>query len=638
MPKEDRKEPILDSIHNPSDLRGLSLKEIEKLAVEIRERIIQTVSAKGGHFGASMGAVDITLALHKVFRAPQDIFLWDVGHQTYPHKIITGRNDRFETIRQWGGLSGFPRRDESPFDAFGAAHAGTALSAAVGYALARDLRGENHKVIAVVGDAGIVNGMTFEAMNHLGHLEKDVLVVLNDNKMSISPTVGAMNKYLNRIITGEPYQKLKTGMNKVLHSVPTVGDSLARAAKHLEGSMKSFMGAGGFFEELGFTYVGPVDGHNMEVLLETLEKIKGYTKPTLLHVVTVKGKGYKPAEEKPVVWHGVTPFKAETGEIMKKSGGPVYTSVFAKKLSALADKDDKIVAITAAMMDGTGLTEFAKNHADRCIDVGIAEEHAITMAAGLACGGMKPVAAIYSTFLQRAYDQIIHDVCLQDLSVVFVLDRAGIVGDDGETHQGMFDLTYLRPLPGMRIMAPSCAEDLEEMMELSLSRNDGPIAIRIPRGTCPKLPLPRQPVAWGRGAVLRPGKDLVILAVGSSVIESLQAAELMMDQAGLSVQVVDLRFVKPLDQPLIHRLAVSFEHMVTVEENAIQGGMGSAVLEYLAQVGLNPKVLRMALPDKNIKHGSQAQVRGFHNLDASGIAKSALQFVKGEKLTLQASS
>jgi len=607
---------ILDQVNEPSDLKRLSLSELKRLSQEIREELINTIFQTGGHLASNLGVVELTIALHSVFDSPKDKIIWDVSHQCYVHKLLTGRKDRFCSIRQYGGLSGFTDRNESPHDVWGAGHASTSISAALGMAIARDLKGEGGHVVAVIGDGAMTGGLAFEGLNNAGHLRTRLIVVLNDNQMSISPNVGAIARYLNRLRANPRYFQAKSGVEKRLIRTGW-GRQILEALKHIKNSFKGLMIPTMIWEELGFTYLGPIDGHDIGLLQETLRLAKGITmRPVLVHVITKKGKGYDPAEEDAVNYHGVAPNGTQ------KSLAPSYTKVFAQTLCKIARQDRRIVAITAAMPTGTGLADFAREFPDRFFDVGIAEEHAITFAAGLATQGLRPVAAIYSTFVQRAYDQVLHDVCIQNLPVILAMDRAGIVGDDGRTHQGVFDLSYLRHIPNITIMAPKDENELQAMLWTAITI-DGPVAIRYPRGAGVGIPLDEnpQPLPVGRGEVLRRGTDLAIIAVGSMVYPSLAAAELLATE-GIEAAVVNARFIKPLDEALLVGVAKNFNRLVTVEENALAGGFGSAVLELLEERGLNQvAVKRIGLPDEFIEHGPQEVLRAKYNLDAQGIAR-----------------
>ncbi len=627
---------ILEKIKGPEDLKKLSIAEMKELAEELRDTIIERVAINGGHLASNLGVIEITIALHKVFDSPKDKFIWDVGHQSYAHKLLTGRAESFSTIRQYGGLSGFPKIEESPHDAFGTGHSSTSISAALGIIEARDQKKEDFKVIAVIGDGAMTAGLAFEGLNHAGHLQKNLIVILNDNEMSISPNVGALSVYLNKIMTGDLYTKFKKETRSILGRIPKVGEPMLRIAEKAEGTVKGFFVPGMLFEELGFEYVGPVDGHKIEALIETLERFKDFSRPVLIHAITKKGKGYSLAEKNPCLFHGVGPFDIETG-CQPASTNPTFSEVFGNCLVNLARADSRIIAITAAMTEGTGLTEFAKAFPKRFYDVGIAEPHAVTFAAGLAVQGLKPVVAIYSTFMQRAYDEIVHDVCIQKLPVIFAIDRGGIVGEDGPTHNGAFDLSYLRHIPNMVIMAPKDENEFQDMLKTAVSYN-GPCAIRYPRGRASKIPDERdlRILPIGKAEVLKEGKDILIIAIGSSVLPAINASRLLED-AGISACVVNARFAKPLDTDLLGSLAKEIKQVLTVEENTLEGGFGSAVLEYLAELNIEElKIKRLGLPDKFIEHGSQKILRNKFGLDAEGIAKAALLLVgKRERVLKQ---
>ncbi|ABK43566.1 1-deoxy-D-xylulose-5-phosphate synthase [Magnetococcus marinus MC-1] len=611
---------LLSTIDSPKALRQLNEAKLPQVAQEMRDHIIECVSQSGGHLGASLGVVELTIALHYVFNTPDDRLVWDVGHQSYGHKVLTGRRDQLASIRQRHGLSGFTKRSESPYDPFGTGHSSTSISAAMGMARAAKANGIQRKAVAVIGDGAMGAGMAFEALNHAGHdnHDLDLVVVLNDNEMSISPNVGALSSYLNRMLSGGAYNAFRDGTGKVLK---TISRSMWDAAKKAEEHVKGLVMPGTLFEELGFTYFGPINGHDFDALLPTLRNVQKLGGPILLHVITKKGKGFPPAEEHPCTYHGVAPFDKDTGIIQSSSGGTSYTKVFAQELCALAEQNPHIHAITAAMREGTGLNLFEKRFPERFHDVGIAEQHAVTFAAGLATEGILPVVAIYSTFMQRAYDQLIHDVALQDLPVIFALDRAGLVGADGATHAGAYDLSYLRTVPGMTIMAPADENELRHMLHTAVALNK-PVALRYPRGTALGLP-PEPPhvLEIGRGRTLRKGEHAAILAVGQPVHPALEAAAIL-EQQGISVSVYDARFVKPLDQRLLQEVAMHGVVLV-VEENAVQGGFGSAVLESLSNQGALDRGLKircMGIPDRYIPHGTQKELRGEIGLDAVGIA------------------
>jgi 1-deoxy-D-xylulose-5-phosphate synthase len=619
---------LIEKITSPQDIKKLQPAELRDLAGELRELIIETVSSNGGHLASNLGAVDITVALHYVFNSPSDKIIWDVGHQSYAHKLLTGRSGAFSTIRQYGGISGFPKMAESPHDSFGTGHSSTSISAALGILEGRDQKKENFKVIAVIGDGAMTAGLAFEGLNHAGHLRKDLIVILNDNEMSISPNVGALSAYLRRIMMGDLYTKFKKETKHLLEKIPGFGEPVLKIAQRAEDTVKGLFVPGLLFEELGFEYVGPVDGHRIDLLIETLQRFRDFPGPVLIHAITKKGKGYEPAEKNPGIFHGVGPFDIETGE-MTSSGKKSYSEIFGNCLAKLARDDRRIVAITAAMTEGTGLSEFVNNFPKRFYDVGIAEPHAVTFAAGLATRGLKPVVAIYSTFLQRAYDEIIHDVCLQNLPVVFAIDRGGIVGDDGPTHNGTFDLSYLRHIPNLVVMAPKDGYELQCMLKTALSL-DAPAAVRYPRGAVSNAGDHDElkDIPLGKAEVLREGNDVLIIAIGNTAIPSVNAAQFLAD-AGISACVVNARFVKPLDADLISALAQKTKHIITVEENAIAGGFGSAVLEELSQAGLEGlKIKLLGLPDMFIEQGPQGMLRKKLGIDAEGIARETMAFIK----------
>lgn len=620
---------ILDKINSAQDLRGLPREELSELAAEIRDEIIEVVSGTGGHLASSLGVVDLTIALHYAFDTPKDRIIWDVGHQAYAHKIITGRRAKFPTLRQHGGISGFPKREESPCDHFDVGHASTSISAALGMIAARDIKGENYRVIAVIGDGSISAGLAFEGLNQAGHLKKNLVVVLNDNEMSISQNVGALSSYLSRLMTGNFYTKLRQETKHFLQGIPKVGEAMFNLAKKTEDSIKGLMAPGMLFEDLGFQYVGPLDGHNIEHLLQTFNNIKDFTWPVLVHVVTKKGKGCEFAECSPSRFHGTPPFDRETGKTSRKGTVLSYTEVFGQTMIKLAEENDKIVAISAAMSEGTGLDKFSEQFPDRFFDVGIAESHGVTFACGLAVEGMHPVAAIYSTFTQRAYDQVVHDLCLQNLPVTLALDRAGLVGEDGPTHHGVFDIAYLRHVPNMVIMAPKDENELQHMIKTAVA-HPGPTAVRYPRGTGYGVPMDQEikKLEIGKGEMIREGGDVAIIAIGSTVVPSLEAAKRLAAD-GISAAVVNARFVKPLDEELIRQAAKPTGKIVTVEEHALLGGFGSAVLECLDAAGvMGIKSLRIGLPDSYIEHGSQSVLRKKYGLDIDGIYTKVKEFVE----------
>ena len=620
---------ILENINSPADLKNLRLEELPLLAQEVRDEIIQAVSVNGGHLASNLGVVELTIALHYVFNAPEDTILWDTGHQSYAHKILTGRRERFKTLRQLKGISGFPNKEESPYDTFTVGHAATSISTGLGLAYARDLKGTKEKIVVVIGDASLGNGMAFEALNHAGHVQKDIIVLLNDNELSISPSVGALSRYLNRIITAPLYNKARREIETFVKKIPRVGSKAIVAAKRLEEGLKNLIVPGMVFEEMGFRYFGPIDGHNINLIISTLKNISGIDGPILVHMVTKKGKGYEFAEKFPMRFHSAAPFNIETGKRLDKvdaaMGGelpcPTYTDVLSAELIRLAASDDKIVTITAAMSGGTGLDKFLKDFPDRFFDVGIAESHAVGLSAGLAQGGFKPIVAIYSTFLQRAYDQIIQEICLQNLHVVLCVDRAGLVGDDGATHQGIMDMAFLRTIPNLIMMAPKDGAELKAMLECGLNFN-GPVSIRYPKSNIPAREIGMgSELEIGKGEVLREGKDLTIIAIGSMVYPSLEAAEILRDE-GVDAAVINARFIKPIDGKLIKEWFGETNRVVTVEEGIEEGGFGSAILEFIESQGLwDIQVLRLGLPCKFIEHGTREILLKEFDLTPAGIVR-----------------
>ncbi len=627
---------FLNQINHPDDLKKVPLEDLPRIAKEIRAVILKTVSERGGHLGASLGAVELTIALHRVFDTPKDRIIWDVGHQGYPHKLLTGRRDRFATLRQHKGISGFLSRSESEFDAFGAGHAGTSISAALGMAEARDQQGKNHHVIAIIGDGSMTAGMAYEALNHAGALKRNLIVILNDNEMSISKNVGAFSAYLNRILTSPFYTKFKSETMSMLKNIPKIGPPMLEVARRAEESVKGMIVPGILFEELGFRYIGPIDGHEIDHLLTTFENIKKLSGPILIHVVTKKGKGYAQAEADPVGFHGMPSFHLSTGQAKKApKGPPSYTSVFSKSLIKLAQEDQNIVAITAAMPEGTGLTQFSQVFPNRFYDVGISEQHAVTMAAGMAAEGLRPVVAIYSTFLQRAFDQIVHDVAIQNLPVVFCLDRAGIVGEDGATHTGAFDISYLRGIPNMTLMAPKDENELQHMLATAL-KQQGPVAIRYPRGSGLGVSLDEVAVELpvGKGEIVYGAEskcwDLAFIAMGN-MVQPAEIAALALAEQGIKVGLVNARFAKPIDRALLVSIAARCSKIVTLEEQALAGGFGDAVLGVLEEERVSGNipavsVRRVGLPDYFLEHGPQKVIRKEIGLDPESIAKMALLF------------
>ena len=621
---------ILETINSPADVKALSLDELKQLAEEIRQFLISVISKTGGHLAPNLGVVELSLALHRVFSTPEDKIVFDVGHQSYIHKIITGRREQFPTLRQYGGLSGFPKRSESEHDAFGTGHSSTSISAALGMAVARDLQGKDYNVVAVIGDGSMTGGMAFEALNNAGTLHKKMIVVLNDNEMSISKNVGAMSEYLYQLRTGETYNKIKHDIEGWLKNME-FGTDVLKAIRRLKGSVKYLMVPTSIFEELGFTYLGPVDGHDLQGLTEVLQAAKKIDGPVLVHVLTKKGKGYKPAEESPNKFHGTGPFEIATGKKIANPNAPItYTEVFGKTLTELANEDKEIIGITAAMPDGTGMSTFAKAHPERFFDVGIAEQHAVTSAAGAAAAGMKPVAAIYSTFLQRAYDSVLHDICMQKLHVTLCLDRAGLVGDDGYTHHGVFDYAYLRSMPEMTIMAPKDENELRHMLKTAVDF-DGPVSVRYPRGSGVGVEIsePMHSLPIGKAEVLREGKNVCLWAIGSMVQSALQVAAKLAEQ-GISAGVVNMRFAKPLDKELLLAHAAQYGKIVTLEEGALQGGVGSAVLETLneAKILQQCRVLTLGIPDEFVLHGDKKLLMKDLGLDVDAIVAKTIAMVK----------
>ncbi len=606
--------PLLETIDTPADLRKLGRQQLPQLAAELRQFLVDSVSKTGGHFASNLGSVELTIALHYVFNTPDDRLVWDVGHQTYPHKILTGRRLRMDTMRQKGGLAGFPKREESEYDTFGVGHSSTSIGAALGMAAASKMLGAERKCVAIIGDGAMTAGQAFEALNNAGAMDTDLLVILNDNDMSISPNVGALNNYLAKLMSGRFYAAMREGSSKVLGIAPPLREIASKMEEHVKG----FFTPGTLFEEFGFNYIGPIDGHDVDVLVDTLKNIRSLKGPQFLHIVTKKGHGYKLAENDPVKYHGVTKFDPLNGLAGSKSGGkPQYTQIFGDWICDMAKLDPRLVGITPAMREGSGLVRFEKEHPDRYFDVAIAEQHAVTFAGGLACDGAKPVVAIYSTFLQRAYDQLIHDVALQNLPVMFAIDRAGLVGADGPTHAGAFDLSFLRCIPNMTVIAPSDENECRQLLYTAF-RMDSPTAVRYPRGVGPGVEIQQdmQALPVGKGVVRRRGKKIAILAFGSMVSPALAAAE------ALDATVADMRFVKPLDAALVRELADSHDVVVTVEENVVMGGAGSACLEAMQAMGIARPALLLGLPDDYVEHGDPAILLADCGLNAAGIQRS----------------
>ncbi len=620
---------LLDKVNMPADIRSFSTTELVELGNEIRQEIIRVVSKNGGHLASSLGTVELTIALHYVFDTPDDKLIWDVGHQAYAHKILTGRKDRFHTLRQEGGISGFPKRGESPYDVFSVGHSGTSISAALGMAEARCLKGERNRVIAVIGDGSIASGLAFEGFNYAGHREKDMIVVLNDNEMSISLNVGALSSYLNRLMTSQRSTRLRTGIRSSLKRIPGVGGWMLKVVRKVEESFKGFIVPGLLFEELGFKYVGPINGHRLDHLIKNIRNVKNLKGPVLVHVLTTKGKGYAPAEKDPIHFHGVGSFDIETGKPFLEKGNPIsYTEVFSETMIKLGNMNEKIVGITAGMCHGTGLYKFSLEFPERFFDVGIAEQHAITFAAGMVTNGFIPIVAIYSTFLQRAYDQIVSDVCLQELPVILVLDRGGIVGEDGPTHHGLFDYSYLRHIPNIIVMAPKDENELQHMLKTAVDCGR-PVSIRYPRGDGygVKLDSEPKPLKIGKAEIIEEGKDILIIAIGAMVYPALEAVKRLREE-NIEVALINARFVKPLDEELIVSLSREIKKVITIEENVLDGGFGSAILELFEKHALfNLKVKRMGIPDKFVQHGSQNTLRSKYGLNEKGIIKAVKELL-----------
>jgi 1-deoxy-D-xylulose-5-phosphate synthase len=626
MIENTNQENLLDKINFPGDIKKLNLVQLEQLAEEIRHFLVEKVSVTGGHLASNLGVVELTLALHKVFDLPKDKIVWDVGHQAYVHKILTGRKEGFDTLRQLNGISGFPKSCESEYDCFNTGHSSTSISAALGMAKARDILKEQYSVVAVIGDGALTGGMAFEALNDAGRSPNNLIIILNDNEMSISKNVGGFSKYLSKIRTQPIYFKAKDDFNSFLNSIPAIGQSAARALDRAKGTIKYMVMPGVIFEEIGLKYLGPIDGHDINELQDVLTRAKRLKGPVLIHVRTQKGKGYRFAEKKPQDFHGISPFEIETGEV-KNNNGPTYSDVFGNKMIDLAQREPRIAAITAAMPLGTGLEDFAKKFPERFFDVGIAEQHAVTFAAGLAKAGIKPVAAIYSTFLQRSYDQIVHDVALQNLHVVLAVDRAGIVGEDGETHQGLYDLSFLNHIPNMTVSAPCDYEEFERLLEFAVLKYDGPIAIRYPRGTGSEHLTETPEIQYGKGVRLITGNDVSIIAAGRMVETALKVAELLKTR-GVSAEVINARFIKPLDARLILESAVKTGAVATLEDNTIKGGFGCGVLELLNTNGFKIKTGIFGFPDIPIIQGSRKCLYEKYGLDAESVCNEILRMLR----------
>ncbi|MFZ2446576.1 MAG: 1-deoxy-D-xylulose-5-phosphate synthase [Syntrophobacteraceae bacterium] len=629
MSKKPAENSLLSQIETSCQLRSLSYEQLQELAREIRERIISVVSKNGGHLAPNLGVVELTIALHYVFDAAYDRIIWDVGHQAYTHKLLTGRNAQFDTLRQSGGISGFPKRAESRCDAFDTGHSGTSISAALGMTVAHNLKESSARAIAVIGDGSMTGGMAFEAMNHAGDLAKNLIIVLNDNEMSISPNVGALSSFLSRKLSGKTLMYLKREMENFLKSMSGLGTNILQVLRRSVDSLISFFTPGMLFQALEIHYIGPINGHRIDKLIDAFQTARDVDGPVLIHVITRKGRGYGPAEKDPTSFHGVGAFDIATGESLSAGGGLSYTKVFGMAMKKLADQDPKVIGITAAMLQGTGLDCFAEKYPDRFFDVGIAEQHAVTFAAGLAAEGFKPVVAVYSTFLQRAYDQVLHDVCLQNLPVVFAMDRGGIVGEDGPTHHGLFDLSFLRSIPNMVLMAPKDENELQHMLKTAIDHN-GPAAVRYPRGNGHGVALDEElhALPMGKGELLREGKDVLIVGIGLTVQSALEAAK-KLEGDGVDAAVINARFVKPLDRELILSWARKVGNVITVEENVLQGGFGSAVLEMFQEESFFPKAFtRLGMPDTFIPHGGQAALRNLYGIDAEAIENAALRMIE----------
>lgn len=618
---------MLERIQKANDIKNLKKEELPQLAQEIREFLVDKVSRTGGHLASNLGVVELTMAMHLVFDLPDDKIIWDVGHQSYTHKILTGRKEGFETLRQYGGMSGFPKRKESDCDAFDTGHSSTSISAGVGLVKARDLRGESHSVISVIGDGSLTGGMAYEALNNASQLDTNFIIVLNDNYMSISENVGGMSKYLDKIRTADFYTGLKKGVTRTLEQIPVVGDSLIEQIRKTKSSIKQLVVPGMFFEDMGITYLGPVPGHDVSMLCRAFKEARKIEGSVLIHVLTTKGKGYEPAENEPSKFHGISPFQIETGEVKAKSSKDSHTDIFGKVMCDEAMKRKDIVAITAAMKDGTGLSRFQRMFPERFFDVGIAEEHAVTFAAGLAAGGIKPVFAVYSSFLQRGYDQLIHDVGLQNLPVVFAVDRAGLVGSDGETHQGIFDLSYLSSIPNMTVLSPKHKWELADMLRFAI-QHEGPIAIRYPRGAAyDQYEEFRSPVVYGKSEMIYEEKDIAVISMGHMFSEAVKVRE-SLKREGYSCTLVNGRFVKPLDGACITKLAKNHKLIAVMEENVLTGGYGMQVLSYAGEQSLDVKVLPLALPDDYVEHGSVDQLRKETGIDEETMVKKIMKAYK----------
>ena len=612
---------LLERIQGPWDVRDLNAKELEQLAAEIRQFLIEKTSVTGGHLASNLGVVELTIALYLAFDLPKDKVIWDVGHQSYTHKILSGRREMFDDLRKFGGISGFPKRKESPYDAFDTGHSSTSISAGLGMAQGRDLLGEDYAVVSVIGDGALTGGMAYEALNNAAHLNKNFIIILNDNNMSISENVGGMSKYLNGIRSDAGYNKLKKKVSGALSEIPVIGEGLVDKISRTKNSIKQLFIPGMLFENMGITYLGPVDGHDVGAMVRIFKEARKMEHAVLVHVLTKKGKGYGPAERYPSRFHGVEPFDIVTGKPLREKEYPTYTDVFSKKICQLAEENPRVVAITAAMPDGTGLNAFRKRYPERFFDVGIAEQHAVTSAAGMAAAGLKPVVAVYSSFLQRGYDQVLHDVCIQNLSVVFALDRAGLVGEDGETHQGIFDLSYLTSIPNMTVLAPKNLWELQRDLEYAVSKHEGPITVRYPRGQAYRgLKEYDAPIVYGKGEILAEGREIALLAVGSMVSTAEHVRGKLLSE-GYDCTLVNGRFIKPVDEEMVGQLAKTHKLIVTMEENVLQGGYGLQVTAYVHQHYPDVKVLNIALPDAYVEHGNVSTLREMLGIDSDSIIR-----------------
>jgi len=621
---------LLERINQPEDLKALSVGQLIELAAEIRQFLIEKLSVTGGHLAPNLGVVELTIALHYYLNSPHDKIIFDVGHQSYVHKILTGRRNRFDTLKKYKGLCGYIKRSESVHDVWEAGHSSTSLSAAMGMAMARDYQGKNYRIAAVIGDGAMTGGMAFEALNHIGHEKKKLMVILNDNEMSISQNVGAIHNYLGKIRSGKHYRKAKEEVEQILKKIPAIGGTLAKTVEKLKDSLKYMLVDGVVFEELGYTYFGPIDGHNIPLLLDTLQQADQVDGPSLIHVITVKGKGYKPAENDSSMWHGITPYKIESGELLQSSGIPSFSDIFATTLTELGERDPRIVAVTAAMAPGTSLSKFGERFPDRLIDVGIAEQHATTLCGALADAGMKPVFGVYSTFLQRGYDQLVHDVARQNLNVIFAIDRAGFVGADGETHQGVYDIAYIRHVPNMVLMMPKDENELRHMVKTAVDYDDGPIAFRYPRMNALGVPLDEElkAIPIGSWEAVEEGKDAAIIAVGP-MVQLAQEAAAKLRAERIHVRVINARFIKPIDAEMLDELAAEGLPLLVVEEASLAGGLGSAVLEYYAEHAVNmPRIRLLGIPDEFIEHGSIKEQRAEVGLTVDNIVERVRAIVR----------